>query len=97
MKIEKLSVGMSLLLFVGGAGVIHSEAASKKPVIDPKADTVLHQLSDHNKQVKARRPYSVGGGDPGGRKSPVPWCFPATNLTGNWGPPPVTTPHRGKW
>ena len=53
MKIEKLSVGMSLLLFVGPAGVIHSEAASKKPVIDPKADTVLHQLSDHNKQVKA--------------------------------------------
>jgi hypothetical protein len=53
MKIERLSVGMGVFLFVGAAGVIHSEAAPKKSVIDPEADTVLHQLSDHNKQVKA--------------------------------------------
>ena len=53
MKTEKLSVGMSLVLFVGAAGVIHSAEAPKKPAIDPKADAVLHQLSDHNKQVKA--------------------------------------------
>jgi len=52
MKIEKLSVGMGVLLFVG-AGIIHSQEAPKKPVIDPKADAVLHQLSDHNKQVKS--------------------------------------------
>src|SRR5882757_531978 len=53
MKIEILSFGMSVLLFVGAAGVIHSQEAPKKPVIDPEADKVLHQLSDHNKQVKS--------------------------------------------
>jgi hypothetical protein len=53
MKIRKLSVGMGVLLFVGAAGVIHSQEAPKKPVIDPEADKVLHQLSDHNKQVKS--------------------------------------------
>jgi hypothetical protein len=53
MKIGKPSLGMGLLLFVGAAGVIHSQEAPRKPVIDPEADTVLHQLSDHNKQMKA--------------------------------------------
>jgi len=53
MKIEKLPVGISILLFVGAASVIHCQEAHKKPVIDPEADTVLHRLSDHNKQVKA--------------------------------------------
>jgi hypothetical protein len=52
MKIERLSVRVGVLLFVGAAGVIHSQEAPKKPVIDPEADKVLHQLSDHNKQVK---------------------------------------------
>jgi len=53
MKIEKLAVGMGVLLVVGAAGVIHSQEAPKKPIIDPEADKVLHQLSDHNKQVNS--------------------------------------------
>jgi hypothetical protein len=53
MKNKKLSIGMSLVLFVGAAGIIHSAEAPKRPAIDPKADAVLHQLSDQNKQVKA--------------------------------------------
>lgn len=52
MKVQKLSVGMGLLLFAGAAGVTYSAEAPKKPIIDAKADTVLHQLSDHNKQLK---------------------------------------------
>jgi hypothetical protein len=71
MKIEKLSVGMGVLLFVGAAGVIQSQEAPRKPVIDPKADTVLHQLSDHNKQVKSaitRLTDTIDDVQPDGRK-----------------------------
>jgi hypothetical protein len=53
MKIERLPVGIVVLLFAGAAGVLHSQEVPRKPVIDPEADTVLHQLSDHNKQVRA--------------------------------------------
>jgi len=58
MKIEKLSVRMGVLLFVGTAGLIHSQDAPRKPVIDPEADNLLHQLSDHNKQVKSAITFS---------------------------------------
>jgi hypothetical protein len=71
MKIEKLSVGMGVLLFVGAAGLIHSQEAPRKPVIDPEADTVLHQLSDHNKQVKSaitRLTDTIDDVQPDGRK-----------------------------
>jgi hypothetical protein len=71
MKIETLSVGMGVFLFVGAAGVIHSADAPRKPVIDPEADTVLHQLSDHNKQVKAaifRVTDTIDDVQPDGRK-----------------------------
>jgi hypothetical protein len=71
MKIEKLSVGMGVLLFVSAAGVIYSQDAPRKPVIDPKADKVLHQLSDHNKQVKSaitRLTDTIDDVQPDGRK-----------------------------
>jgi len=53
MKIGKRSVGMAVLLLVAAAGVLYSQEAPTKPIIDPEAATVLHQLSDHNKQVTA--------------------------------------------
>ena len=53
MKPGKLSLTVGILLLVLTAGVIHSQEAPKKPAIDPEAEAVLRQLSEHNKQVKA--------------------------------------------
>lgn len=53
MKIRKFSLGMSILLLGVTAGVIDAQEVRQKPVIDPEAEQVLRQLSEHNKQVKA--------------------------------------------
>lgn len=51
MKTRELSLAAGVLLFVFGTGVVRSQESSAKPAIDPKAETVLRQLSDHNKQM----------------------------------------------
>lgn len=52
MNSGKLSLGLGVLLLTAAARVTCAQETDKKPVIDPKAETVLRQLSDHNKQMK---------------------------------------------
>jgi hypothetical protein len=44
--------GLTALLLVSASGAIFSQESAPPPMIDPEADTVLRELSDHNKQIK---------------------------------------------
>jgi len=53
------------------AGAVSAQEARRTPAIDPEADTVLHQLSDHNKQMKSgvfRLADTIDDVQPDGRK-----------------------------
>jgi hypothetical protein len=52
MNLEKLSFRMVLLLLTASAGITCAQETNRKPVVDSKAEMVLRQLSDHNKQMK---------------------------------------------
>lgn len=53
MKRRRFSLGMGLLLLGLAAGLIYAQEVRPKPIINPEADTVLRQLSEHSKQIKA--------------------------------------------
>lgn len=53
MRINRWFMIMSFLLLVLISGAIAAQESAKKPVIDPEADVVLRQMSDHLKTVNA--------------------------------------------
>lgn len=53
MKVKMFSFGISLILSLLTPGAIHSQESASQPNIDPEADTVLHQLSEHMKKIPA--------------------------------------------
>lgn len=52
MKAKYLSIGMSILLLILTSAV-NSQETSAQPEIDPQAEVLLRQMSDHIKQVPA--------------------------------------------
>jgi len=53
MKRRIFPLRIGILVLGVAAGVISAQEARPKPVIDPEAETVLRQLSEHGKQMKS--------------------------------------------
>lgn len=53
MKFKLLALGVGCLLLILAAGVIRSQEAPPKPVIDPEADVILRQMSERLKTIPA--------------------------------------------
>lgn len=71
MKIVKLVGGMGLLLLAIVPAMIQAQEPGPQPVIDPEANTILHQLSNYNKQVQTavfRLTDTIDDVQPDGRK-----------------------------